>query len=191
MDNASWVVHFFNWIYVFGFLPVLIPAALMLFLFRHETYVFYRNIFLVSYIFTWLLYLTFPLAPPRLMIEEGFIDSVEVMGPAMFNSKQSLSYYNQYSAMPSMHFGWTLLFSAIFVRSSFKPLRTFGAIYPVLALGAIVVTANHYILDAVVGGVIIGGSYCLYLIMRRVPPRFPGQPDRAGPRSLPDYGLKS
>ncbi len=106
-----------------------------------------------------------------MMIEYGYVDTIEAMGPAIYNSKEALSYYNQYSAMPSMHFGWILLFSMVFLRSRVRPLRIFGAVYPALALAAIVVTANHYILDAVVGGSIIAGSYGIYRLLRSVPSR--------------------
>ena len=171
LDNLRSVVVFFNWVYTFGFFPILIPTAIVLFLFRHKTYVLYRNVFLISFLFTWLIYLTFPVAPPRMMIEYGYVDTIEVMGPAIYNSKEALSYYNQYSAMPSMHFGWILLFSMVFLRSRVRPLRIFGAVYPALVLAAIVVTANHYILDAIVGGFIIAGSYGIYLLLRSVPSR--------------------
>ncbi len=39
LDNLRGVVVFFNWVYTFGFFPILIPAAIVLFLFRHKTYV--------------------------------------------------------------------------------------------------------------------------------------------------------
>ncbi len=171
LDNLLSVVVFFNWVYTLGFFPILIPTAIVLFLFRYKTYILYRNIFLISYLLTWLVYLIFPVAPPRMMIEYGYVDTIEAMGPAIYNSKEALSYYNQYSAMPSMHFGWILLISTVFLRSGVKPLRIFGVVYPALVLAAIVVTANHYILDAVVGGSIIAGSYGIYLLLRSMPSR--------------------
>ena len=166
LDNHHNVVVFFNWVYTLGFFPVLIPAAIILFLARYPTYVFYRNVFLVSYAMTWLLYLTFPTAPPRFMTEHGYIDTIERLGPALYNSTEALSYYNQFSAMPSMHFGWTLLFGILFIRSKPLPLKLFGLAYPALSLAAIVVTANHYILDAVIGGIIILSSFGIYLLLK-------------------------
>ena len=180
LDNLRSVVVFFNWVYTLGFFPILIPTAMVLFLFRYKTYVLYRNVFLISYLLTWLVYLTFPVAPPRMMIEHGYVDTIEAMGPAIYNSKEVLSYYNQYSAMPSMHFGWILLFSMVFLRSRVKPLRILGAVYPALVLVAIVVTANHYILDAIVGGSIIAGSYGIYLLLRSVPFRIVHQTVTSG-----------
>ena len=167
LGDARWAVTFFNWAYTLAFFPVLIPAAVFLFTFRYQTYVYYRNIFLISYPATWLLYLTVPTAPPRLVPGYGFTDTIELMGPALYNDRNAVAIFNQFSAMPSMHFGWTLLFGMIFLKSPYLPLKLFGVLYPALSLGAIVVTGNHYIIDAIVGGAIIVGAYSLYLVLRR------------------------
>ncbi len=169
LKNHSAVVVFFNWVYTLGFFPVLIPAALVLFVKRYPTYVYYRNVFLISYGMTWLVYLGFPTAPPRLMPEYGFVDTIELLGPALYNSSEAIDYYNQYSAMPSMHFGWTLLFGMLFIRSSHPLLKVFGFVYPALSLASIVVTGNHYFLDAVVGGAIILASFAIYSWLKHTP----------------------
>ena len=178
LSEAPWVVTFFNWAYSLGFLPVLVPGALILLCLRYDSFVYFRRVFLVSYVFTWTLWLVLPVTPPRLMVEEGFIDSIEVMGPAFYNSKESIAYYNQHSAMPSMHFGWTLLFSVMLLKTGSRALQLLGIVCPVVAFGAIIVTANHYFLDAVAGGVIVGLAFGLYHLAHR-PPR----PRPAHPRS--------
>ena len=162
LSEASWVVTFFNWAYSLGFLPVLVPGALVLMTLRYESFVYFRRVFLISYVMTWGLWLTMPVTPPRLLPELGFIDSIDAMGPAFYSSKEAIAFYNQHSAMPSMHFGWTLLFSVMLLKTGHRVLQLFGAVYPVVALGAIIVTANHYFLDAVVGGVIIGCAFAIY-----------------------------
>ena len=167
LSEASWVVTFFNWAYSLGFLPVLVPGALVLMTLRYDTFVYFRRVFLISYVMTWALWLTVPVTPPRLMPELGFIDSIDVMGPAFYSSKEAIAFYNQHSAMPSMHFGWTLLFSVMLLRSGSRTLRLFGVLYPAAAFGAIVVTANHYFLDAVVGGVIVGCAFAIYHLAQR------------------------
>ena len=162
LSNAPWIVTFFNWAYSLGFLPVLVPGALVLMTLRYDSFVYFRRVFLISYVMTWVLWLTMPVTPPRLMPELGFVDSIDVIGPALYNSKEAIAFYNQHSAMPSMHFGWTLLFSVMLLRTGSRALRVFGAVYPAVAFGAIIVTANHYFLDAVVGGVIVGCAFAIY-----------------------------
>ena len=184
LAEASWVVTFFNWAYSLGFLPVLVPGALVLMTLRYDTFVYFRRVFLISYVMTWALWLTLPVTPPRLMPEEGFIDAIEVLGPAFYNSKQAIAFYNQHSAMPSMHFGWTLLFSVMLLRTGSRALRLFGALYPVAAFGAIIVTANHYFLDAVAGGVIIGCAFAIYHLAQGPTKARPASPERAGALAL-------
>ena len=168
IEHFHWLVVFFNWTYSVAFFPILVPAAILLFLFRYQSYVHYRNIFLISFVITWILYLTFPTAPPRLMPEFGFTDTIEILGPALYNHRSVLDFYNQFSAMPSMHFGWTLLLGVFFVKTRNRLLRLFGVVYPGLSLGAIVVTANHYLLDAIAGGIIILVSFGIYVILKRI-----------------------
>lgn len=167
LSEASWVVTFFNWAYSLGFLPVLVPGALVLMTLRYDSFVYFRRIFLISYVMTWALWLTLPVTPPRLMPELGFIDSIDVMGPAFYNSKEAIAFYNQHSAMPSMHFGWTLLFSVMLLKAGNRVLRLLGVLYPVVAFAAIIVTANHYFLDAVVGGVIVGCAFAIYHLAQK------------------------
>ena len=68
---------------------------------------------------------------------------------------QPPAFVNQYAAVPSLHFGWDLLIGIALVREAkWLPVRIFGAIVPALMCAAIVVTANHYIFDAMAGGVV-------------------------------------
>ena len=169
LSEASWIVTFFNWAYSLGFLPVIVPGALVLLCLRYDSFVYFRRVFLISYVMTWALWLTLPVTPPRLMPEQGFIDSIDVMGPAFYNSKEAIAFYNQHSAMPSMHFGWTLLFSVMLLKTGSQVLRWFGVLFPVVAFGAIIVTANHYFLDALVGGAIVGCAFAIYHLAQGSP----------------------
>lgn len=184
LAEAPWVVTFFSWTYSLGFLPVLVPGALVLMTLRYDAFVYFRRVFLISYVMTWTLWLAFPVTPPRLMPDESFIDAIEVMGPAFYNSKQAIAFYNQHSAMPSMHFGWTLLFSVMLLRTGNRVFRFVGALYPVAAFGSIVITANHYFLDALAGGVIIGCAFAIYHLAQRSPKGRPEPVEKSGGLAL-------
>jgi len=59
---------------------------------------------------------------------------------------------NQYAAMPSLHVGWDLLVGlAVLAAASTWTMRSLGAAMPVLMAVATVLTANHYVLDVLVG----------------------------------------
>jgi hypothetical protein len=68
---------------------------------------------------------------------------------------QPPAFVNQYAAVPSLHFGWDLLIGiALITQSRWLAVRIAGAIIPLLMVSAIVLTANHYIFDALAGGAV-------------------------------------
>jgi membrane-associated phospholipid phosphatase len=79
---------------------------------------------------------------------------------------------NQYAAMPSLHFAWSTWCALVLVPTVRRTwVRILAACYPVLTVFAIVVTANHYWLDAAGGAVILSlGSLAGYLWANRIRP---------------------
>jgi hypothetical protein len=96
-------------------------------------------------------HVTYPLAPPRMLGNLGFVDTASRFGPNTYGDGSKFkALANQFAAMPSLHFGWSVLVAYAVVRFSKSRLR-FGAIlHPICTLAAIVLTANHYWLDAIV-----------------------------------------
>ncbi|WP_284579508.1 phosphatase PAP2 family protein [Streptomyces sp. 2P-4] len=129
-------------------------------------------------------YYFYPLAPPRLMETENFIDTVLVhhtWGSMASGNLKNMS--NQYAAMPSMHIGWSLWCGlTIWAVATVPWARVLGLLYPTATLVVIVATANHFWLDAV------GGMICLafgYTVSRAwygdMPHRLPRHPLHTGP----------
>ena len=148
----------FNWAYILTFAPLMGIIAVTLYAKNRTAYRHYRKIFLLSYGLAIVIFVAFPLAPPR-MISDHFVDTIEAFGPSGYGTREMGSFYNAYAAMPSLHFGWTLVFGVFFLRVPNVLARICGVIYPVLMLSAIVVTANHYMIDAIVGGMVILVSF--------------------------------
>ena len=69
--------------------------------------------------------------------------------------------YNTNAAMPSMHFSWSVILGVLFFRSLNGWAKLFGPVYPVVTFFAITLTANHFILDAVAGGLLAGLSFAI------------------------------
>src|SRR3546814_1217821 len=66
---------------------------------------------------------------------------------------------NQYAAMPSLHFGWSLWCGVVIVVLAPKLwMKLLGLLHPLFTICAIVATANHWVLDAVGGA--IGRASC-------------------------------
>ena len=149
-----------NWSYILTFWPVIGAISVVLYVVDRDRYRYYRNIRLVSLALALLVYMLFPLAPPR-MIEELFVDTIAMFGPTEYASRDLDNFYNAYAAMPSLHFGWTVMFGAMFFRASVWWIRALGVIYPVQMLFAITITGNHYIVDALGGALVVGASFLI------------------------------
>ena len=158
IDSAKSLVIVFNWTYIVTFSPIVLTAAVILYFTNRETYKYYRNVVLISFVIALLGFMLFPLAPPR-MIEGHFVDTIKAFGPSGYASRELANYYNTYAAMPSLHFGWTVMFGIIFLRTNKRVIQVFGVIYPTLTLFAITITGNHYIMDAVGGALLIIASF--------------------------------
>jgi hypothetical protein len=64
--------------------------------------------------------------------------------------------------MPSLHFGWALFCACgLAPRLRRRPAQIAAVLYPLLTLAAIVLTANHYFLDAAGGAVVFTSGYGL------------------------------
>jgi hypothetical protein len=62
---------------------------------------------------------------------------------------------NQFAAMPSLHIGWSLWAGiTLFMLSRRWWLRTLGLAYPCVTFFVIIGTANHFVLDAA-GGIVV------------------------------------
>ena len=163
IENWKGVIIFLNWVYTLGYWPVIFTTAIMLYIKDRPRYAYYRNIVLLSFAIALVVFYTFPLAPPRLLPDYGFINTIAQFGPSLYDSRDMAAYYNLFAAMPSLHIGWTLLLGVLFLKSTkYIWLKCFGIIYPILTFFAITMTANHYIIDAVGGTAVLLAAYLLY-----------------------------
>lgn len=164
-DVGKWLFVLFNYLYIVTYFPVLLTVALILYLVDRKRYSYYRSFIMLTLISALIIFAAFPLAPPRMMSQYGFIDSILLYGPAWYGSREATAYYNAFAAMPSLHFSWTVIYGVMFWRMRRWYFRLFGFLYPSMTFVAIVTTGNHYILDAVGG---IGMVIIVYLFYERV-----------------------
>lgn len=122
-----------------------------LYLRRNDDFYVIRDMFMVAMGVALACYLLFPTAPPRMLPEWGFSDSVvELVGRETSQGAEVL--FNPYAAVPSMHVAFALMVglpAARLVRS--RGLKIAWYAYPGLVTFVVVLTANHYWLDAVFG----------------------------------------
>ncbi|KAF7321759.1 hypothetical protein MKEN_00697600 [Mycena kentingensis (nom. inval.)] len=123
-----------------------------------------RRTLAVSNLIAFVIFTALPTAPPRLLEAEsgfGFVDTVHKGEVASVWT--SNRFCNTLAAMPSLHFGYSFVIGLTIALgatgSHSSRLVTLarwivGMSYPTLILIAIVSTANHYVLDAVAGGIV-------------------------------------
>ncbi len=89
---------------------------------------------------------------------------------------------NQYAAMPSLHFGWSLWCGLVIAVIAPKVwMKALGLLHPLFTAAAIVATGNHWILDAGGAVVVVGGFGLTYLFQGPGPARsrrWPRRPRR-------------
>ena len=153
-----------NFVYLYGHLPLIGVFAVWMYHQAPARYLLLRNAFLLSGAVSLISFALYPAAPPRLMPGGGFIDTV-------FGAEgQTLSpefLMNPYAAMPSLHFGWSLLLGLSVCWTANRPaLRLMGLLWPAIMCLTIVATANHYLLDAFGGLVAVSIGFTLALNLR-------------------------
>jgi hypothetical protein len=163
-------VRFANTAYVWGHLPVLIVVAIWLFAFHRQRYALFRNAFLISGGIGLVLFWLLPTAPPRFLQYWGFVDTAVKTGS--YYIFQPPAFVNQYAAMPSLHFGWSLLAAVAIFANLRAPLRYLALLMPVVSLGGVVLTANHFFLDAVAGAAVAMVGLWLAVQLRARLPRY-------------------
>jgi hypothetical protein len=147
------LVTFANWVYIFGHWPVILGVGAALYVYRPSHYRLLRNAMFASGLIGFLFFALFPVAPPRLA-EGGLLDTVTERSEA-YRALQPPGLTNQYAAFPSLHAGWNLLVGIVVALAvASLALRVAALALPVAMALAVVVTANHYVID-VAGGVVV------------------------------------
>ena len=151
---------FFNWIYIITYWPIILGMGLALYLLRRNQYYYYRNVLLLNLLLSLTFFLLLPVAPP-FKSAPAILDTIQTYGPAFYGGPQMTPFYNTNAAVPSLHFSWTAVFGVLFYRSMTGWWRYLGILYPMLTFSAIVITGNHFVLDAAAGGILVAISFGL------------------------------
>jgi hypothetical protein len=156
--SNQWIVDGANWCYINSHFLITTTFLIWLYLARNESFYFVRNMFMVAMGLALALYIAYPTAPPRFLPEWGFADTVtDAVGYSNANNANLL--YNPYAAVPSMHVAFALMIGI----PAFKIVRTravkaLWGMYPVLVTFVVLVTANHWWIDAALGVAVAAAS---------------------------------
>jgi membrane-associated phospholipid phosphatase len=145
---------------------VLAGIAMLLYARHRDQYALLRNSIFVSGLIGFAFFALLPVAPPRL-VDPQLTDTIR-RGAGWHRTAQPLGLTNQYAAMPSLHFGWSLLVGhAVWQAGRRRAADVFAFLMPAAMAFSVVATANHYVLDVAVGGIVAALSLVLATRLER------------------------
>jgi hypothetical protein len=158
-----------NYFYMYAHWTVTPVFFVWLYRRRRSVYPYVRNAFLAANGIALIVFMLYPVAPPRLIgAGEGFVDTLDELSDIDLHGGVLSGWFNPHAAVPSMHFAYALMIgvvSAALLRS--WPLRLAALAYPGVVFVTITGTANHYVLDAMAGGLVVGAGFAgVWLAMR-------------------------
>jgi hypothetical protein len=178
--GLPWLIDIANWAYVNTHFLVTTTFLVWLYLARNSAFYFVRNMFVIAMGLALVGYLVYPAAPPRLLPEWGFTDTVtNAVGQDQVQTAKLL--FNPYAAMPSMHVGFALMLAVpAFKLVSIRAVRALWTIYPAFVTFVVVVTANHFWIDGALGALVAAVSaYGAYRLGRLRPDAWAWRTERA------------
>ncbi|MDQ4132766.1 MAG: phosphatase PAP2 family protein [Actinomycetota bacterium] len=161
------------WDAYYATIHFVVPVVVLVLLWRRnrDRYRLWRNAFGVMLGVGLVGFILLPLAPPRLLPPSyGFVDTQATEGGVGPVGRRYQEDTNRFAAMPSLHMGWsTWCAFALVPLLRRRWTRALIIAYPVLTLVAIVVTANHFFLDAVGGWVALAVAVGVARLFERRP----------------------
>src|SRR6266536_1014277 len=98
----------------------------------------------------------YPVTPPRLLPELGFVDTVRLGHTWGSWGSPMVAHANQLAAMPARHSAWAMWVSVVLARvAGARLVQLASAVHVLITLFVIMATANHYLLDAVGGALAV------------------------------------
>jgi len=181
--RTEWLAQAMDYYYATLHFFLTIGVMVWLFLRRSHVYRGARTALVATTMFGLLGFALYPTAPPRLLPQYGYVDTV-----IKFHTWGSLAdpniaeHSNQFAAMPSLHIAWaTWCGIAIFRCARRRSVGVLGLLYPFGTLIVIVGTANHFLLDAVGGVAIVALGFAVQWVLA-------GRGAFVPPYDAPDFG---
>ncbi len=175
VDHNEWLAQTMDYYYATLHFIVTIVVMVWLFIARPRIYRGLRTVLFATTLIGLAGFFLYPLAPPRLLPQYGYVDTL-----AKYHTWGSLAdpnvaeHTNQFAAMPSLHIAWaTWCALAVFYCVRTRWVRVLALLYPVGTLMVIVGTANHFIIDAVGGLLVLGAGFVVQWLMSGRPAHQP------------------
>jgi hypothetical protein len=127
----------------------------------------FRDGFIAATALAVVIHWLYPTAPPRLA-GVGLEDTLLQLSGIDIGSQTSSAISNPVAAVPSLHAAYALGVGIGLVRfARSRVARVAGVLYPPLVVLTIVVTGNHFLLDAIAGMLVLAVGFLLVRGLRR------------------------
>jgi len=157
------IVEFANTYYAFVHIPATAAFLIWMYIRRPELYPAVRRAIIAMTAIALIGHICFPLAPPRMLPNYGFVDTAALYGPNVYgNHGEAENFINQYAAMPSLHVGWAMLVAAGLIASFRTRWRWLFLLHPTITAMAVVGTANHYWIDGIIACFVLALAVYLF-----------------------------
>ena len=158
-ESQAWLIDIASWVYVNSHFTVTVTTLAFIYLYRNEQFYFVRNMFMVAMGLALVGYALYPTAPPRFLPEWGFSDSVADFTGVAADSTSANLLFNPFAAVPSMHVAFSLMLAVPMIRMARRTWpKVLWGVYPAFVTFAVVATANHWWMDALLGALVAGAS---------------------------------
>jgi len=177
-----------NYAYAWGFIATTLAVFVFLYVFRPAKYRWGRRSCLLLNVIAAACFVLYPVAPPRLAPDLGFVDTVVRQHTWGSWGTPLTGGTNQLAALPSLHFAlaaWALL--VLMVAKAPRLVRLSGVANVVVTLMVILATGNHYLFDVLAAVVLVAVSLFLTASWRRRhagPDRFYATPPGSSPPNV-------
>jgi len=162
VSGQRWLMDIADWTYLNAHYFVTIGALVFIYFRRNDSFYFVRNVFMVAMGIAIVGYALYPTAPPRLMPEWGFTDSIHQFTGITVEKGASSALINLYAAVPSMHVCFALMVGIPMSRlTRRRAARIAWRVYPLLITFVVIATGNHYLTDVFLGAVTAGASWMI------------------------------
>ena len=170
LDAGDMLVRAANWTYWLSQFAIISGVLLWVYLRRNVAYLPLRNTLIVANTLGLVGYVLLPTAPPRMLPQLGFLDTLAGSETLSHGSGVVELASNQYAAMPSLHAADALIMGVALGLVVRNPVvRALCFVYPVWVWFSLIATANHFWLDVVAGIVLalLGAAVAVGLSVER------------------------
>jgi hypothetical protein len=162
VSSMHWLMDIADWSYLNAHYFVTVGALLFIYLRRNDSFYFVRNMFMIAMAIALVGYALYPTAPPRLMPEWGFTDSISQFvtgGTGWVDNGPEKAFLNFYAAVPSMHVCFAMMVGIpMFRLVKHWYAKIAWSLYPLFITFVVVATANHFLTDAFLGALTAGAA---------------------------------